>query len=121
MMGENSKSTALGVESVWRNFRYAPSNRTRGRFSAFSPCQREATVLTPENGAAKNAYNRTHSFCGFDGSVSVGLDLLELPFYSAHSVVKIEQDAEATSSSSFTHSTRSTSSTNNPKLKEQRK
>ena len=96
MMGENSKSTALGVEGVSRKicgerlmwFRYALSNRTRGRFSAFSPCQRGATVLILENGAAKNAYNRTHLFRGFDGSVSVGLDLLAFPLASAPSVVK---------------------------------
>ena len=102
MMGENSKSTALGVESVWRKirgerrraairlarFRYALSNRTRGRFSAFSPCQMKVTGLVLENGAAKNAYNRAHSFRGFDGSVSVGLDFLELPILSAFSVVK---------------------------------
>ena len=111
MMGENSKSTALGVECVWRKIRDARrctapgltrfhpalSNRTRGRFSAFSPCQRGATVLILENGAAKNAYNRTHSFRGFDGSVSVGLDLLDLPFPSAHSVVAPQGEQECLS------------------------
>jgi hypothetical protein len=99
LAGEDSESAALGVECVLRKvrderqcaatrlarFRYALSNRTRGRFSAFSPCRREATGSLLENGAAKNAYNRAHSFRGFDGSVSVCLDLLDLPFPSAHS------------------------------------
>ena len=80
-----------------RTFRTALSNRTRGRFSAFSPCQRKATGSSPENGAAKNAYNRTHSFRGFDGSVSVGLDLLDLPFPSAHSVVAPQGEQECLS------------------------
>ena len=106
--GENFESAALGVECVLRKvrderqcaatrlarFRYALSNRTRGRFSAFSPCRREATGSLLENGAAKNAYNRAHSFRGFDGSVSVCLDLLDLPLPSAHSVVKKNQEPE---------------------------
>ena len=56
MTGENSESAALGVECVLRKvrderqcaatrlarFRYALSNRTRGRFSRFSPTQQNA-------------------------------------------------------------------------------
>ena len=87
-VGENSESAALGVEGVLRKFRYALSNRTRGRFSAFSPCQRKVTGLALENGAAKNAYNRTHSFCGFDGWVLDWLDLLKFQQISVSSVVK---------------------------------
>ena len=101
MLGEETKSTALGVESVFRKvrgerryvaterrFRHAPSNQTRGRFSGFSPCQTRATEISFERERRKTRIiGRIHSAVLSARSRS-GLTFLNFPQISALSVVK---------------------------------
>ena len=116
MMGENSKSTALGVESVRRKVRgerHRVATRANHRFHFrlsrfrntfqnpgvadldFSPVGNERQYEAQPCTWARDRIIG-HGFCGGSGLVSVEFDLLDLPQISVFSVVKKNQDAEAT-------------------------
>ena len=91
---KTAKSPALGIEGVLRKvrderrrtatkptrFRYALSNRTCGRFSAFSPCQREATGSLKTERRKARIIGRIHS-AALTARFRVGLTFFSFRFF----------------------------------------